>query len=80
MALSAAVIKQVSNQIYRKFPEVKGNHPHVQKQRSTGGKKADIYLLKYEASVSGANGQKIRRTVRVTVDENGKILRTSTSR
>lgn len=80
MALPATVLKKISNQIYRQFPEVKGKSPHVQKQRSNSSKNGDIYLLKYEASVSGANGQKIKRTVRVTVDENGKVLRTSTSR
>lgn len=80
MALSPSVIKRVSNQIYRQFPEMKGKSPHVQKQRSSNGKNDEIYLLKYEANVSGANGQKIKRTVRVTVDENGKVLRTSTSR
>lgn len=80
MGLSSTAIKKVSSQIYRQFPEAKGVSPNVQKQRSGTTKSTEVYLLKYEANVVSASGKKIKRWIRVTVDENGKILRTSTSR
>lgn len=80
MGLSSKVIKKVSSQVYRQFPEAKGVHPNAQLQRPGSGKSADVYLLKYEYAVVSASGKQIKRWIRVTVEENGKILRTSTSR
>lgn len=79
MSLSASVLKKVSSQVFRQFPEMKGARPSVQKQGSAA-RDTQLYLVKYETTVQGANGKSIKRWVRVSVDENGKIIKTSTSR
>jgi hypothetical protein len=80
MALSSNAVKKISNLIVRQYPEVKGVAPAVTEQRKPGANgRGSVYLLKYEAVVSSSDGKKIRRWVRVTVDEEGKILRQSSS-
>jgi hypothetical protein len=81
MSLSSTIVRKVSSQIHKQYPEMKGVSPGIQEQRSPANKKdGAIYLLKYETTVKSAGGKNIKRWVRVTVNENGKILRTSTSR
>jgi hypothetical protein len=79
MSLPASILKKVSSQVYRQFPEMKGSRPSIQKQ-GNANRDAQIFLVRYETSVKGANGKSIKRWVRVSVDENGKIIKTSTSR
>jgi len=63
----------ICRQIYQKFPEVHGVIP---KERAMGTQT----LLIFEGSAQTANGKSIKRTVRVVVSEDGKILKTTTSR
>lgn len=86
--LDSRIIKKVSDQVYRRFPEVAGAKPSIKKQ--TGGKnhqnsqkKTDgtsTYLLTYKGSVEVGNGKKMGRWVRVVVNDRGGILKMTTSR
>ena len=67
-------LSQVCQQVYAQFPEVDGVRP-TQDEQPNGN-----YLLIFKASVIAANGKRIQRTVRAVVNENGKILKISTSR
>jgi hypothetical protein len=81
MSLSSAVVKKISNQVTRQYPEIRGVSPSITEQSKTGSKsRGSVYLLKYETVVSASDGKKIKRWVRVTVNEEGKILRQSSSR
>jgi len=77
-------LDHVSQDIYRQFPEMKGVNPKVRAQpgakNSGGGAQGSAYLLTFETHTSLANGAKLARLVRVTVDSNGKILKITTSR
>ncbi len=70
------IVNSVSSQIYRRFPEVNGVRPKVQQQSQTGS----TYLLIFKGSARTADGKTLPRIVRATVDEQGKILKVSTSR
>ena len=77
MSLSGSQINVISQQVYQKFPELKGASPQVQNQASpklTGG--AEHYLVIYK----GKSVQNIVRVVRVTADARGRVLKMSTSR
>jgi hypothetical protein len=80
MALSASIISRITGKISRQYPEMKNVRPSVQKQGGSSAKSVGMYLVKFETTVITDNGKRIKRSVRVTVDENGNILRTSTSR
>lgn len=65
---------EIYQKVYRKFPEVDGKKPvrHSQPEGKT--------LLVFKGEGKAANGVKIPRIVRVLVDQNGKILKMTTSR
>ncbi len=64
----------VCSAVYRQFPEVRGANPST--STMPGGK----YQLIFHGKGQTANGKTLNRTVRVTADENGKILKLTTSR
>lgn len=69
----------ISRQVAREFPEMSGVRPTVQEQWAprSGHKR---YLLKYKNIVRLPGGGEMKRVVRVTADEDGQVLRMSTSR
>ena len=68
------IIAAVSREVYKSFPEVKGNQPEVRPQGQTR------HLLIFHGKSVTEDGRTINRTVRVVVDMNGKIVKTTTSR
>ena len=72
--MESSAINHVSQSVYSQFPELRGVHPTVHNQ--PGGK----YLLTFNGKVRTADGKTLPRTVRVTADEHGSILKLSTSR
>ena len=68
------LITDVSHEVYQNFPEVKGSQPEVRPQGQTR------HLLIFHGKSVTEDGRTINRTLRVVVDENGKIIKTTTSR
>jgi len=71
------MINSVNLKIYRQFPEVKGKSPKVSLQTSSSMK---TYLLIYSGKSKTSDNKSISRVVRVVANENGKIIKISTSR
>jgi hypothetical protein len=67
-------IDQVSGQVFRQFPEVRGCSPKI-KNQSVGQ-----YLFIYEGNGTTADGKTIRHIVRVVVREDGSISKITSSR
>jgi hypothetical protein len=76
------VIKKISTNIYKRFPEVAGIRPKVRLQSSkqNSGNNNERYLLTFHAKVRGPGGKAIPRQVRVVANTNGKIYKVTTSR
>lgn len=72
--MEANIKSAVCNSVYRQFPEMKNASPSV---KLLPGEK---YQLIFHAKAQAADGKTITRTVRVVADENGRILKLSTSR
>ena len=68
------IISAVTREVYHSFPEVKGSQPEVRPQGQTR------HLLIFHGKSITEDGKTIARTVRVVVDDNGKIIKTTTSR
>ncbi len=68
------LIETICKQIYRRFPEVTGSKPRV---RAYEGNQS---LLIFQGKGTAANGNPISHTIRVVVDQNGKIKKTTSSR
>jgi len=72
--MDAGSKKRVCSSVYSQFPEVRGANPSV--SSLPGGK----FQLIFHGKAKAADGKTIPRTVRVTADEDGRILKLSTSR
>jgi hypothetical protein len=75
--MKAKLIDKVSQEVYRKHPDLKGVKPKV---TSREGDKSSDTLLVYQKKISGPGGKKINRIVRAVVDEKGKVKKLSTSK
>ncbi len=74
-------LKSISSQVSRKFPEVSGVQPSVKRQASSKSKSSpSTYLITYRGKSKAADGKSITRIVRVTANDNGKIIKITTSR
>ncbi|MDR3572481.1 MAG: hypothetical protein P4L50_01350 [Anaerolineaceae bacterium] len=66
-------LDSVCKQVYQKFPEAKGVKPKVKAYSETQS------LLLFQTTAQTADGRSLPRTIRVVVDESGKISKMSTS-
>ncbi len=74
-------LQHISQEVYRQYPEFKGVRPKVQTQGSTAkGSGASTFLLTFQQEVVLPDRRKLNRMLRVVADENGKIIRVTTSR
>jgi hypothetical protein len=82
MPLSNSQIDKIARQVYRQFPEIQDVRPAVQSQPvpKTPGAPQNRYLLTFKGHRPGPGGQTLLRIVRVVTDEQGKVLKVSTSR
>jgi hypothetical protein len=84
--LNPKIIKNISDQVYRRFPEVAGVKPTIKKQpggKNKSGKSENgsfHILLTFRGSVDVGDGKRMVRLVRVVVDNRGDILKMTTSR
>lgn len=72
--MDADAKSRVCSSVFTQFPEVRGSNPSV--SSLPGGK----YQLIFHGKAQAADGKTIQRTVRVAADENGRILKLTTSR
>jgi hypothetical protein len=71
--MDSSTLSSINQQVYQRFPDLKGVKPRMQKvDRNT--------LLTYQKQVTLAEQKTIKRSVRVVVDENGRIVKISTSK
>jgi hypothetical protein len=73
----------IVNQIYRRFPEFRGVQPKVRIQSPAETKPVNAgttYLYTFQKNVTTEGNKTLNRWVRVVVNQNGKILKVSTSR
>ena len=81
------LLQNVSQEIYHRFPELSGRRPRVQavkpgQGRDDGGSKPGEakHLLVYSGRAVTSTGKPMPFIVRVVVNEQGKILKISSSR
>ena len=72
--MQRTILDKVCQQVYRRFPDLKNKRPKVTSQGN------ERYLLVFSNSGKTPDGKTIQHNVRVVSDENGHILKTSTSR
>jgi len=73
MVVEKALLKSICSQVFQNFPEFTGQSPKVKSQGENS-------LLIFSISMKTADGIPIQRTLRVLVDQGGKISKITTSR
>ena len=68
------IAEKICKEVYKNFPEMSGKAP-TQKPHGAG---QTLFIFKGEAKVPG--GRTMDRTVRVVADEQGNIIKMTTSR
>jgi hypothetical protein len=68
------ILEKVCQDVYQRFPAVKGRQPKVSKQAN------NRYLLVFSSTGKSPDGQSIQQMLRVVAAEDGRILKTSMSR
>jgi hypothetical protein len=72
--MDKVILEKVCQNVYKRFPVVKGQRPKVSKQAD------DRYLLVFSSSGKSVDGQSMQHMLRVVAAEDGRILKTSMSR
>ena len=88
MSLNSSQVDSIARQVYRRFPEMRGQSPSVQRQilaaeaksGKAGGPAKERYVLTFRGSQSTPDGRRLTRIVRATADERGRVLKISTSK
>lgn len=73
------LLNQISKKVYSQFPELNGKRPKVAQSKTVASQGGNV-ILTYSGVSKGVGGKSIPRHVRVVVNENGKIIKMSTSR
>lgn len=66
-------VERVTKTVVRQFPEMDGIRPAVKSER-------DQYLVTFKGAAELPDGKTMKRIVRVVADEEGDVIRMSTSR
>jgi hypothetical protein len=87
--INSKLVQTVNQEVYRRFPQLDGISPKVEARPGQGGAaKQTAYCLIYSTNVAvkspgkaqGGSASSLPWLVRVLVDDQGKILKITTSR
>ncbi len=81
--LATTKVTQISRQVYKDFPELKGSKPSIKSQGAPKtGKSMGIerFLLTFKSNITLPSGNSMQRVVRVIADQNGKVIKKTTSK
>lgn len=70
------LVLKVRRHVVKTYPEMKGAKPSVRRQSGNAGR----FQLTFKAQADLPGGRKMRRVVRVVADEEGNVLRMSSSK
>jgi hypothetical protein len=83
IAMNQSLVDKINREIYRRFPEFAGIKPKVQRQSAAQAKTitaTPTYLLTFQSRAEAPGNKSMSRWVRVVANEDGKILKVTTSR
>ncbi len=88
MSLTSSQLDAIARQVYRRFPELRGESPSVQRQIGgpeaksgrPGGPVKERYVVTFKGSLQTPDGRRLYRIVRATADERGRVLKITTSK
>lgn len=76
--MDRSAISRLSNSVVRQYPEMKSVRPTIKEQKKPGG--GSQFLLTYKGKAKLPGGRTMSRIVRVVADEDGRLIRMSSSK
>lgn len=77
--MNQETVGKITRTVVGQFPEMDGVKPAIRRQAPPGDSPA-LFLLTFKAAASLPNGKSLQRVVRVVADDEGRVIRISTSR
>jgi hypothetical protein len=80
--MDASAVQKVSQEIYRRFPDLQGKKPQVKANNGRGLKPASAlpsFILVFSTRTTIAGGRSLPLNVRVVADSQGEILKLAVS-
>jgi hypothetical protein len=74
--LSKSQVDAICRRVYKRFPDLKGVRPRVKPERA----RDDRFQLLFKTTVALPDGPSLPITVRAIADENGRVLKLTSSR
>jgi hypothetical protein len=80
--LEPRYISNAKEAVHEQFPEMAGVEPTVSRKAHSkgGGGSKSLYVLTFKKSISLQGGGHLMRSVRVTMDQTGEIIKLTSSR
>ena len=84
--MDSKIIQTISQEIYRRFPDLRGRTPRIQSCRPGAARpglrllgRPETFLLVYQGRKTTSTGKTLPYAVRVVVDGSGKIIKITMS-
>ncbi len=77
--MNRQAVNKITRKIVGQFPEMDGVKPAIRRQEAPGNGRS-LFLLTYKGQAELPGGKSLQRIVRVVADDEGRVIRISTSR
>ena len=80
--LASKHVAKAKKLVRAEFPEMAGAEPSIDpnKARSKDGTARSVFVLTFKKSIPLPDGEQLRRVVRVTMDQEGEVIKLSASK
>ncbi|MBN1919949.1 MAG: hypothetical protein JW892_01790 [Anaerolineae bacterium] len=78
--LASRHITNAKRQVYSQFPELKDAEPEISARATAGKANSEIFILTFKGKLSLPDGHSLTRVVHATVNQDGDIVKITSSR
>lgn len=78
--LASRHIANTKRKVYSQFPELRGTEPEISARPTAGKAGPGIFTLTFRGELPLPDGRSLTRVVRATVNQDGDILKITSSR
>ncbi len=78
--LESRHITRIKRQVYAQYPEMRGAEPEVAARPGSAGAASATFVLTFKQKISLPGGGTMTRLVRATVNQDGNVIKITSSR
>lgn len=73
-------IAKAKRKVYAQFPELKGTEPEISTRPTPGKANSELLILTFKRELPLPDGGSLTRVVRATVNQDGEVVKITSSR